>query len=90
MLTPEDIAALRDGVVSALASKIDDLDASMMRRFDSLDVRVFALETRVQRVEERIGVLVRDVTRGRTGDTERIAALEARVCELEARIGGGS
>jgi uncharacterized protein YceH (UPF0502 family) len=89
-LTTEDIEALKNAVVGVLARKIDDLDANMGKRFDALDVRLFALETRVGRIEERLGQLVRDVTRGRTSDSERIAQLETRVAELEARLGAKS
>lgn len=88
MLTPEDIEALKTAVVAAIGQKLDELDANLGRRFDDLDVRLFALETRVGRIEERLAQLVGSHTRARTTDIDRIAALEARVADLEQRLAG--
>jgi BMFP domain-containing protein YqiC len=96
-LTLEDIEALRAVVVPAIERKIDEVDARHTLRFDRIEdgllriaQRVTRLEERVEKIEQRLGSvddrlgrLARDIRVGRTSDRERLAALEARVAEIE-------
>lgn len=92
-LSPEDIAALRDAILPVLARQIEQVDCSIQRRFDRVDMqialvteRLDSLAARVLRLEERVAGLVDGFTRSRTEDVESLAALEARVEALEKAL----
>jgi BMFP domain-containing protein YqiC len=85
-LSPEDVSALRDAVVAAIDSRIDLLDKSLGRQFAAVNERLDLVEQRIARLEERVAGLIQGHTRARTSDIDRIAALEARVAELEAKL----
>ena len=67
-------------------SRIEVLDQSLSRHFAAVNERLDLVERRIARLEERVAGLVQGHTRARTSDIDRIAALEARVAELEAKL----
>lgn len=85
-LSPEDVTALRDAVVVVLDPRIERLDQSLSRQFAAVNERLDLVERRIARLEERVVSLVQGHTRARTSDIDRIAALEARLAELEAKL----
>lgn len=78
-LTSEDILAIRDALMAVLGPRIDAVD----RKIDLLGPRLDRLEERMTALELRMRGTVESFMRGRTSDAERIAALEARLLELE-------
>ena len=70
-----------------LAAQLDQATEVLTRL-----VRVVAVQSRqsrraLERLDERMKRLGREITRGRTGDVRRLAALERRLAALERRTG---
>lgn len=86
ILSAEDVTALRDAAVAVLDSPIEELDQDLGRQFAAVNERLDLVERRIARQEERVAGLIQGHTRARTGDLDRVAALEARVAELEAKL----
>jgi phage shock protein A len=87
----DQVSALCDEIRSVLEQSAEDADHSLQELEDTLTegyARALALEAERWRLERRIAELGVDVGWGRTGSSEELAAVAARLSQTGGRLDG--